>query len=295
MKLSTLERQFSITSFPGMSIIRLTVIKLRVLAEWATKFLLSLPDRRRALTFIRKMRGVKSQHSALVVGNGPSVAKLNWEKIAESKKSGLELFVVNYFLLSDTYEICRPDYLVLSDPKTTPSYPDPRNSELWSKIRSDHELKLVVPISWFKTIRLDESVANRALYFDDGGLEGWTKNISPTRARGYIALTAYKALAISQYFGYKKTYVIGIDNSMFRNIAVGEQNELIENPNHFFSQGGIVRNVSNQYPNGITDYFNDMALCFFSLKHCFGNRGIINLDMESLVDCFEKKNQFEVD
>jgi hypothetical protein len=295
MKLSSLERKFSVTSFPGMSVFRLTVIKTRVLAEWAAKFLLSLPDRRKALSFIRKMRGAKGQHAALVVGNGPSVAKLNWEKIAELKKSGLELFVVNYFLLSDTYEICRPDYLVLSDPKTTPNYPDPRNSELWSKIRSDQELKLVVPISWYKSIRLDEAVANRALFFDDGGLEGWTRNISPTKARGYIALTAYKALAISVYFGYKRTYVIGIDNSMFRNIAVSEQNELIEKPNHFFSQGGIVRNVSNQYPNGIADYFNDMALCFFSLRHCFRNKGIVNLDMESLVDCFEKKTQIEID
>lgn len=295
MKPATLERRFSITSFSGLSMSRLCAIKTRVLIEWLVKYLLSLPYRRKALAGIRKTRGVKGQQVALVVGNGPSVRKIDWEKIAEMKKDGLELFVVNYFLLSDTYEICRPNYLVLSDPKTKPDYPDPRNLELWTKIRSDTSLKLLVPLSWYRSIQLDKLIAERAMFFDDGGLEGWTKNISPTKARGYIALTAYKALAISIYLGYKRTYIIGIDNSMFRNIAVDAQNSLIENPNHFFSQGGIVRNVSDQYPNGISDYFNDMALCFFSLRHCFSKRGIINLDPESLVDCFEKQNQIEVE
>ena len=295
MKPIKLERKFSITSFPGLSLSRLATIKIRVLIEWTAKFLLSFPYRRKALARIRKIRGIKKQQTALVVGNGPSVKKIDWVKISKLKQAGLEIFVVNYFLLSETYKICRPNYLVLSDPKTKPNYSDPRTSELWSKIREDSSLKLIVPISWYKIIQSDKSIFQRSFFFDDSGLEGWTRNITPTKARGYIALTAYKALAVSLYFGYRQTYIIGVDNSMFRNIAVDAQNDLIENPNHFFSQGGIVRNVSSQYPNGIADYFNDMALCFFSLRHCFSNRGIINLDPESLVDCFEKQNQIEVE
>lgn len=293
MNFDVLERKFSVTTFPGLAISRLATIRMRIVAEWTVKFFISVSYRRRALGPTRKAQGSKNQKIALVVGNGPSVEKLNWEQIALKKKLGLELFVVNYFPLSPNYVICQPDYLVLSDPKTKPEFPDPRNAMLWKKIRSDDFLRIIVPISWYPTMRLDETIAGRIFYFDDSGLEGWTKNISPTRARGYIALTAYKALAMSIYFGYKRSYVIGIDNSMFKNIVVNEQNELIENPNHFFSQGGIVRNVGAQYPNGIADYFNDMALCFYSLRQCFVDKGIINLDMESLVDCFEKQSEID--
>jgi len=144
------------------------------------------------------------------------------------------------------------------------------------------------PFSWFHIIQADSELSTRALYFDDSGLEGWTKNISPLRPRGYIPLTAYKALAFANYLGFQRINIIGIDNSMFRTVAVDTENRLIQYPNHFFEKGAVTTDISYFYPTGINDYFRDMSLCFGSLASYFVGLPIVNLDGESLVDCFSK-------
>jgi len=133
-------------------------------------------------------------------------------------------------------------------------------------------------------------ITTQILYFDDNGLEGWTKNISPIRPRGYLALTAYKALAFASYLGFNRIYIIGIDNSMFRSIAVDEKNRLVQYPNHFFEQGAVTSDISDLYPKGMSDYFRDMSLCFSSLSKYFSHLPIVNLDENSLVDCFIKES-----
>jgi hypothetical protein len=136
----------------------------------------------------------------------------------------------------------------------------------------------------------ETEMASRTLYFDDSGLEGWTKNISPLRPRGYLALTAYKALAFASFLGFNRIYIIGIDNTMFRSIAVDDKNRLIQYPNHFFSQGAVTTDISGMYPNGMSDYFRDMSLCFSSLTKYFSHLPVVNLDEDSLVDCFPKES-----
>ena len=145
-----------------------------------------------------------------------------------------------------------------------------------------------MPISWFYLIQTDSELAERTLFFDDSGLEGWTKNISPTRARGYLPLTAYKALAFAGYLDFRRINIIGIDKSMFRTVAVDFENRLIQYPNHFFERGAVTTDISGAYPTGINDYFRDMSLCFGSLASYFVGLPIVNLDVESLVDCFPK-------
>jgi hypothetical protein len=161
---------------------------------------------------------------------------------------------------------------------------------MWKRIRANPPGKLVVPVSWFKIMTSESEIASQILYFDDSGLEGWSKNISPLRPRGYLALTAYKALAFASFLGFNRIYIIGIDNSMFRSIAVDEQNRLMQYPNHFFEQGAVTTDVSAMYLNGMSDYFRDMSLCFSSLSKYFSHLPIFNLDEDSLVDCFPKES-----
>jgi hypothetical protein len=125
-------------------------------------------------------------------------------------------------------------------------------------------------------------------------LEGWTRNISPLRARGYLALTVYKAIAISIFLGFRETKIIGVDNSMFQTISVDADNRLIQQPNHFFTKGGKTSDLTDFYPKGISDYFYDVSLCFYFLRRCFVGQPVSNLDPHSLVDVFPKPSSSEL-
>ena len=288
-KFVMLERKFSITADPGLSVVFLLCVRLRVIAEWVFKLLLTFTYRRKALRGTRRARWMHDGKEALVIGNGPSASKLDWETVAAEQRNGLQVFAINYFPLSEASEICRPNYIVLSDPGTKPNeFTNSRTQQLWVRVRRDSAITLVVPISWFHLIKNDSELSPRTLYFDDSGLEGWSKNISPLKPRGYLALTAYKSLAFAIYLGFQRINIIGIDNSMFRTMAVDVQNRLIQYPNHFFEKGAVTTDLSHFYPTGINDYFRDISLCFRSLTSCFANLPIVNLDGESLVDCFPK-------
>jgi len=288
-KFGKLERKISITADPGLSVSYLFAIRVRIVAEWFFKLLQTLVYRRKALRGTRQARRMHAGQEALVIGNGPSAAKLDWETVVAEQKNGLQVFAINYFPLSEASEICNPNYIVLSDQMTKPNVvTNSRTQQLWGKVRRIPSITLIVPISWFHIIQADSELSTRALYFDDSGLEGWTKNISPLRPRGYIPLTAYKALAFANYLGFQRINIIGIDNSMFRTVAVDTENRLIQYPNHFFEKGAVTTDISYFYPTGINDYFRDMSLCFGSLASYFVGLPIVNLDGESLVDCFSK-------
>jgi hypothetical protein len=290
-RMKTLERRYSITANPDLSVSYLALIRLRILAEWIVKRFQHFKYHHTALKQTRSYKNSSTSISALVVGNGPSAGKLEWTRVAEAQKSGLKVFTINYFPLSEASETVIPDFLVLSDPVMKPSMnSDNRTTEMWKRIRANPPGKLVVPVSWFKIMTSESEIASQILYFDDSGLEGWSKNISPLRPRGYLALTAYKALAFASFLGFNRIYIIGIDNSMFRSIAVDEQNRLMQYPNHFFEQGAVTTDVSAMYLNGMSDYFRDMSLCFSSLSKYFSHLPIFNLDEDSLVDCFPKES-----
>jgi hypothetical protein len=290
-RLKTLERRFSITANPDLSITYLALIRARIFVEWLVKRIHYSKFHHAALKPTRLVKNSSPSLSALVIGNGPSAGKLEWSRVAEAQRSGLKVFAINYFPLSEASATVIPNFLVLSDPVMKPSTSmDNRTSEMWKRIRENPPGKLVVPVSWFQIMNSKPEITTQILYFDDNGLEGWTKNISPIRPRGYLALTAYKALAFASYLGFNRIYIIGIDNSMFRSIAVDEKNRLVQYPNHFFEQGAVTSDISDLYPKGMSDYFRDMSLCFSSLSKYFSHLPIVNLDENSLVDCFIKES-----
>lgn len=295
MNFGRLERSLALTTFPNFSIWHLTAIKARIVLEWAVKRCLVIGFRRRALRPLRLLGKSGRSNDALVIGNGPSAQTLNWVAVAEKQNYGMAVFAINFFPLSQEFQLVQPNYLVLSDPTMKPSSnSDSRNEELWTAIENTSTMDLVVPLSWYRIMKAQDGLSNNVLYFDDSGLEGWTRSISPLRARGYLALTAYKAIAISIFFGFKETKIIGVDNSMYQTISIDTGNRLIQQPNHFFSKGGKKSDLTAFYPKGISDYFYDVSLCFYFLHRCFKGQSVSNLDPHSLVDAFSKSSSSDL-
>ena len=273
---------------PHYSVSHLFFIKIRILIEWAFRRMLLFPYHRRALVKLKKAKDSKFDSNALVLANGPSVNKLNVIEIQKLQQSNdLEIVAVNYFPIADRTLDLVPDHLVLSDPATMPSAQGVNNLKLWEWISKHGQTSIYIPSSWSREIDENASInSDRVFFFDDTCLLGWSSNISPLKARGYVSLTAYKALAISQFLGFQNLSIIGFDNSQFRFIRVTEDNEIFQDPNHFTNYGPTSNLTANLF-NGISDYFYDTAQVFADIR-LFRNCNIVNLDRESLIDCFPK-------
>jgi hypothetical protein len=232
---------------------------------------------------LRAQKNSKIQKEALVLGNGPSLGKISFEKIKEHQKIDLEIFVVNFFPLFDAIEGFEPNYLVLSDEGTRPTNSGERTQNLWKWIQSKPLVTLITPYSWKKEV---DPLTNNVMYFNDSGLEGVSRNINPIFPRGYASMTAYKALSISVFMGYRKINILGIDNSNYRNLTFTPNNQILQHPFHFGPYGSTV-NFSEALGFNSARYFLDLAQVLADLE-LFKGCEIFNLDIESVIDSFEK-------
>jgi len=291
---NSLERMFSTQTSPNLSLTFQMIIKLRVLTEFFVSSASSPLVRRRLLRLTKATKGIKSSSTAIVLANGKSLDTLNLEALQKEKKEGnLEIFAVNYLPLSNLGERLALDYLVLSDPLTRPDSNNLKSKRLWQFIGAHRDLTLIVPTSWWRAVQ-GEKNSNPVLYFDDRSLEGWTKNISPTKPRGYITLTAYKALAFAIYLGYRKIKILGFDNNTFLTLAVDQDNNLWQRPLHVSGAEGSLDKKQDLSWRGVGDYFYSASRTFIDLYVLFkGKAEVVNLDPTSLTDAFPKCREDE--
>lgn len=236
----------------------------------------------------KKSRNTKGNVAALVLANGPSLNKLNIKTLASLQQAGqLEVFGVNFFPLGEVGLRVKLNFLTLSDPETKPSHQSLANKRLWNHVRSEPKLKLICPTSWSKELS-GASLPNKIFYFDDRSLEGWSRNISPLRPRGYITMTAFKALAFAVHLGYDSVFLLGFDNDMFRGVEVDGKNRIIENPWHSIGTDGGREAKELKLEGGLSDYFYVVSKSFQDLRLFSRIKTVTNLDPSSLVDCFEK-------
>lgn len=227
---------------------------------------------------------------ALVLGNGPSVSKLDSERINGDVLSGnLDVFAVNYFPGTEfANSITNDFYLVLSDPEHLPNHKNPRTQDLWDYLSKNQKVRLILPTSWARYPGISK-VLNSINYFDDSSWQSFSSNISPLFPRGYTSLTAYKALAFAGFLGYKKIYISGIDNTMYKTVRVNHENRLLQDSNHQAgSQGYSDHDLSSVFSGGAGDYFFDLSQAFLDLRLSFSRLEIWNLDRDSMVDAFPK-------
>jgi hypothetical protein len=194
---------------------------------------------------------------------------------------------MNGFYKSVLNERIISDHYVLSDPSHSPDASEFFEG-LWPSI-SKGVSNVFCPRTW----KIDSRVVEpeRVVHFEDRSLELWSKNTSPLRPRGYLSMTAHKALAIANFMGFAKIYVVGLDNSMFLTFEVDEANRLLQRPNHSGGSGGMdAKYLDESFPGGVADYFYNLAFGAHQLKKLFGEYPIVNLDKASFTDAFKKSD-----
>lgn len=240
----------------------------------------------------KKARGEYSNKDALIIAGGPSVNRLNIAKVLAAQKSGeLDVFALNWFPLSVPAQTLVPDFFCLSDPLNKPDsikeFKNHRNEEIWNYLRSRPQIKLILPHNWLKQ---DHLIKNKVeIWIDDRDLAGWSRSNSVLRPRGYLSVTAHKTIAAALHLGYKNIFLVGLDNSLFKNVEVDGGNQIIETPAHFYDDAESV-NIQRQhlYPNGMQSFLYNYSLVFVDLKRSFKAVNIFNIDKFALTDAFPK-------
>ena len=223
------------------------------------------------------------KNRALVIGNGPSQGCLSAHELDQFVKSGGETYCVNYWNQNKKLSKHIPTWMVFSDPFTFHKT-FPRSVNLIKYLKKNHLIKIIVPTSYIKQIQSLE-IKNEIYCFLDVELSIW-KNINPLLPRGYISITLFKALAWSIYLGYKSIGVIGMDNTLPKNIYNDKYNRVHCVENNAGSDNRLLVDVSSYHLN-VSSYYYDVFRIFDNLDY-FPNKNIVNLDIYSLTDRFKK-------
>lgn len=282
-----LERYTSPHTHPGLGVWRLAGQKWRVLLVFVLRRLAQGPGRSAALTPLRGLAGHASGKEVLVIGSGPSAESVRAGEVAARQASG-DLLVVatNFFLHTPLAKTITPDFLMWSDSVFRADRME-SNDAAWQKLDQSPSVTVVSPWTWKPEVE-KSGRGNRFVYFDDDTLEGWSGNISPLKPRGYQGSTGVKAVAFALHLRPSRVLVIGLDLSNYQHFSVDADNRLLRHPVHLSGADSGLQDISHNGINGLADALYSVANQFLALRRLFATQPIVNLNPNSLVDCFDK-------
>lgn len=285
-----LERYTSPHTHPGLGMLRLAGQKLRVLVVFVLRRLAQGPGRRRALEPLRALAGSARNKEVLVIGSGPSASALNLDAVVAAQAAGNLLVVAtNYFLHSPLAKAITPDHLLWADSVFRPDN-IARNPEAWARLDKSPSVTVVSPWTWKPDLE-KSGHARRFVLFDDDTLEGWSRNISPLRPRGYQGSTGVKAVAFALHLQPTRVLVTGLDLSNFQHFSVDSDNHVLRHPVHLTGTDSGRQDLSHNGVNGMADALYSVSNQFLALRRMFGDKPVINLNPDSLVDAFDKASE----
>ena len=270
------------------SVLWLAYVKVKTLLRCALTYSYELLVGHRQFLQLLRLRNTAKGRSALVLGNGPSLASMGAERLAAFIEGGGDVFGVNLWSENQDLRAIPPTYLAISDPNTLRGDRlDETMERLKQYLLANPSIKILCPIKRCKDIG-ERFGAHRVIGFCDSDLRYWSRNISPLLPRGYISMTLYKALSVAAWLGYDRIYVLGMDNTYPRNVYCDRNNRILNLEVHAGTKD-YTNDIGDLY-GGVGDLLHELAFLFYDAKKFAVNKGIRNLDPYSLTDAFVKTN-----
>jgi hypothetical protein len=234
------------------------------------------------------MKNSKTGKTALVLGNGPSLDKLNCELVERYID---DVFVTNGFYKLHVAEQLSPNFYGLSDPAHISPNNDQTERELdlmYGYIKKV-QAKLILPHRLFGQSSYREI---ESFFFDDRELAFFNRNTSPLKPRGYGSTTVYKVLAFANFLNYDKIYILGIDNTLFSNYRGRPDNKVsdvdqVTAKRMLEGRSEFLEEYESVFMSGMAGRMQSYAHLFGDLS-LFSRAKVYNLDKNSLVDVFSK-------
>jgi hypothetical protein len=254
-------------------------------------YLRSPKPHKSTLIATRIKRDSEKGKRALVLGNGPSLDKLIPENLSEYFDS---VFVVNGFYQLKISDRIKPTFYCLSDPLDLIGLLDEASefSVNFKNFMSKNEGCIgLLPHHFGKAL---DHFFSEVIRFDDRERTLFFRSIKLTKPRGYTSVTTYKSLAAACYLGFSEIYILGIDNTEFKDYVGNPTNVLtFKDTTYAQSKSGKMRSLRNTikidtiYVSGMAGRMQSYARLFGDLR-LFSRYPVFNLDPYSLVDAFPK-------
>ena len=225
--------------------------------------------------------------------SGPSLNKLNAEKVKEYLLQGFDLLAINSYVLSEFAKIAPPTLYLLSDPVHFGKLlhmviPEKREevSRVFDLV-SSLNIPLFCPIEFYK-------LSYDKVYYYNTYSDYFSNNVSDlTKPHGFLGMTAYRALSAAVYMGYDVIYICGYDNDWFKSIKIDDNNEIFYTNKHYYNITGHNLKVKGTDSNSLGELLYQYHFLFKHLEK-FKNYNIYNLDKDSLVDAFSKHHNLDI-
>lgn len=279
----------------GFSIKKLLLFRIKIALSVLRYYIKYQIPERKAISQTKKLKGIHRNKKVFVFGNGPSMNKLDLQKIKGYQEQGYHLITVNSFMYSQMAKIVKPDYCVFSDPldfiKVSPDHPRAeraRTGKIDKQKVIDQNIPIFVPIQFYK----DNDYSNTYYFCDIENV--FSNNVSNVfRPRGYNSRTGMKALAIACFLGYKEIYIHGMDYNSFKFLRVDKNNKVYGEVHHYYEDQNRPKYVIDKSKYGSAEalYFLHVSLKFHEK---FKDFPIINLDPDGFLDVFPKQHSLDV-
>ena len=248
----------------------------------------------------------------ILIGNGPSLSKS--VELYKDEILRYDRLAVNFFALSDLYEVLHPNYYLFVDPAFF-EIPDNQRDTIHRLIdvivtKTSWHLRLCAPLGVENTplVQALKQNPNIEFVYYFGGernigeltlYEAWDRNLICPPNRNSLNVGLYLAL----YWGYAETYFIGLDMSSLEDIRVDQTtNELFSIDTHFYNNKQVYsdkklfdakrgRIRSDWKLHEYIYAFGKMFENFYDLSLYAQYKGlkVYNASEYSWVNCFERK------
>lgn len=248
----------------------------------------------------------------ILIGNGPSLNKsveLYKDEVIRSDR-----LAVNFFALSELYEVLRPNYYLFVDPAFF-DIPDNQHDTIQRLIdvlvrKTSWRMRLCAPLGVENTPLVNALKKNPNIEFvyyfggerNIGELsiyEAWDRNLVCPPNRNSLNVGLYLAL----YWGYAETFFIGLDMSSLEDIRIDQTtNELFSIDTHFYNNKQVYSDkklFDNNRGRIRSDWklheyiyaFGKMFENFYDLSLYAQYKGlkVYNASEYSWVNCFDRK------
>lgn len=248
----------------------------------------------------------------ILIGNGPSLSKS--VELYKDEILRYDRLAVNFFALSDLYEVLRPNYYLFVDPAFF-EIPDNQRDTIHRLIdvivtKTSWHLRLCAPLGVENTPLVNALKKNSNIEFvyyfggerNIGELsiyEAWDRNLICPPNRNSLNVGLYLAL----YWGYTETFFIGLDMSSLEDIRIDQEtNELFSIDTHFYNNKKVYSDKKLFDTNRgrirsdwkLHEYiyaFGKMFENFYDLNMYAQYKGlkVYNASEYSWVNCFERR------
>jgi hypothetical protein len=226
-------------------------------------------------------------NSLLIVANGPSAENLSQNFYRKFKAHGGRVMGMNWAHLNPVIAEEKIDYYLSADRRMV------ENSEksfgLRKYLSEQKNLTGFVPeirLNQWEEISPETSFVPFCHYYVKHMRMPWW-GLSPLYPKAFTAHSGLHALQIATWLGFEKIFIVGFDNSYFREFKLTGNNELLRTNSHAGEKS------EKFLYEGDTASFLERQAMLFRDYWLFSSGPIWNLDIESATDAFDKKSPTE--